>query len=68
MSWSWRQDLFTPITDGAGDPAAVKSDDGKWTDKKGNPTFKIEADGTVDWYTYVGFTRYSVRVPALPRA
>ena len=37
----------------------MKSDDGKWTDKEGDPTFKIEADGTVDWYTYVGFTRYS---------
>jgi methanol metabolism-related c-type cytochrome len=46
-------------TDGSGDPAAVKSDDGKWGDKDGNPTFKVEADGTVDWYTYVGFTRYS---------
>ncbi|MDR3530505.1 MAG: c-type cytochrome, methanol metabolism-related [Rhodopila sp.] len=47
------------VTDGSGDPVAVKSDDGKWSDKDGNPTFKIEADGTVDWYTYVGFTRYS---------
>lgn len=47
------------ITDGSGDPAAVKSDDGKWTDKGGNPTFKVAPDGTVDWYTYSGFTRYS---------
>lgn len=47
------------ITDGSGDPTAVKSDDGKWADKDGNPTFKIEQDGTVDWYTYVGFQRYS---------
>lgn len=47
------------VTDGSGDPAAAKSDDGKWTDKDGNPTFKVEKDGTVDWYTYVGFTRYS---------
>jgi methanol metabolism-related c-type cytochrome len=47
------------ITDGSGDPAAVKSEDGKWADKEGNPTYKIEQDGTVDWYTYVGFTRYS---------
>ena len=47
------------VTDGSGDPAAVKSDDGKWSDKDDNPTFKIEPDGTVDWYTYVGFTRYS---------
>ena len=47
------------ITDGSGDPAAVTSDDGKWADKDGTPTFKVKSDGTVDWYTYVGFTRYS---------
>jgi len=47
------------IVDGAGDPTAVTQDDGKWTDKDGTPTFKIEPDGTVDWYTYSGFTRYS---------
>ena len=47
------------VTDGSGDPAAVKSDDGKWTDKDGNPTFKIQPDGTVDWYTKAGFLRYS---------
>jgi len=47
------------VTDGSGDPTAVQSDDGKWTDKDGTPTFKVEPDGTVDWYTYVGFTRYS---------
>jgi methanol metabolism-related c-type cytochrome len=47
------------ITDGSGDPTAVKSDDGKWSDKDGNPTFKIEKDGTVDWYTSIGFNRYS---------
>ncbi len=47
------------VTDGSGDPTAVKSDDGKWSDKDGTPTFKVEPDGTVDWYTYVGFNRYS---------
>jgi len=46
-------------TDGSGDPAAIKSDNGKWSDKSDVPTFKVERDGTVDWYTYVGFTRYS---------
>jgi methanol metabolism-related c-type cytochrome len=51
--------LVALAADGSGDPAAVKSDNGKWVDKEGNPTFKIEPDGTVDWYTYVGFTRYS---------
>ena len=40
------------------DPAAVKSEDGKYYDKEGNPTFKVGADGTVDWYTYSGYRRY----------
>jgi methanol metabolism-related c-type cytochrome len=47
------------VTDGSGDPAAVKQDDGKWSDKIGNPTFKVDSDGTVDWYTYSGYIRYS---------
>ncbi|HWL69585.1 MAG TPA: c-type cytochrome, methanol metabolism-related [Geminicoccus sp.] len=44
--------------DGAGDPTAVSEDSGKWFDADGNPTFKVEEDGTVDWYTYSGFRRY----------
>ena len=40
------------------DPTAVKSEDGKYFDKEGNPTFKIASDGTVDWYTYSGYRRY----------
>jgi methanol metabolism-related c-type cytochrome len=40
------------------DPTAVKSEDGKYLDKEGNPTYKIAADGTVDWYTYSGYRRY----------
>jgi methanol metabolism-related c-type cytochrome len=51
--------LAYAVNDGSGDPTAMKSDDGKWVDKDGNPTFKIAEDGTVDWYTYIGFTRYS---------
>jgi len=46
------------FADGSGDPAAVKSEDGKYFDKDGNPTYKVAADGTVDWYTYSGFRRY----------
>src|SRR6187399_659164 len=42
----------------ADDPTAVKSEDGKYLDKEGNPTFKVAPDGTVDWYTYSGFRRY----------
>ena len=45
--------------DSPGDPGAVKEDnDGIWRDKDGDPTFKIGADGTVDWFTYSGFRRY----------
>ena len=40
------------------DPTAVKSEDGKYVDKDGNPTFKVASDGTVDWYTYSGYRRY----------
>ena len=46
------------VADGPVDPAAVKSEDGKYLDKEGNPTFKVASDGTVDWYTYSGYRRY----------
>ena len=46
------------VADGSGDPAAVKNEDGKYYDKDGNPTYKVAADGTVDWYTYSGYRRY----------
>jgi methanol metabolism-related c-type cytochrome len=46
------------LADPPGDPAAVKNEDGKYFDKDGTPTFKIGADGTVDWYTYSGYRRY----------
>ena len=42
----------------AGDPTAVKSEDGKYLDKEGIPTFKVTPDGTTDWYTYSGYRRY----------
>ncbi len=54
--------LATPLAaraDAPGDPTAVKHDeDGIWRDKAGDPTFKVDPDGTVDWYTYSGFRRY----------
>jgi methanol metabolism-related c-type cytochrome len=46
------------LAEGASDPAAVKSEEGKYVDQEGNPTFKVAADGTVDWYTYSGYRRY----------
>jgi methanol metabolism-related c-type cytochrome len=42
-----------------GDPAAVSSEDGKYADKDGNPTYKVQKDGKVDFYSYIGFVRYS---------
>jgi methanol metabolism-related c-type cytochrome len=50
--------IASALADGSGDPAAVKSEDGKYFDKQGNPTYKVQSDGTVDWYTYSGFVRY----------
>ena len=46
------------LAEGPVDPAAVKSEDGKYLDKEGSPTFKVASDGTVDWYTYSGYRRY----------
>src|ERR1700720_3822533 len=46
------------VAETAVNPAAVKSENGKYLDKEGNPTFKVGSDGTVDWYTYSGFRRY----------
>jgi len=40
------------------DPTAVKSENGKYLDREGNPTFKVGSDRTVDWYTYSGYRRY----------
>jgi methanol metabolism-related c-type cytochrome len=51
--------IAVAAADGPGDPVAVKQEDGKYFDKEGNPTYKIGADGMVDWYTYSGFRRYN---------
>ena len=36
------------FAEGPGDPTAVKSDEGKYMDKDGDPTFKVAPDGTVE--------------------
>lgn len=41
-----------------GDPKAVKDVDGKWFDAKGDPTYNVKSDGTVDFYTFSGYRRY----------
>jgi methanol metabolism-related c-type cytochrome len=45
--------------DGSGDPTPASQADGEYRDRAGNPTFKVAPDGTVDWYTSVGFVRYT---------
>lgn len=45
----------------AGNPAdskAVRSEDGKFYDKDDTPTYSIQTDGTIDWFTYSGFRLY----------
>jgi methanol metabolism-related c-type cytochrome len=39
--------------------AAVSEENGKNLDAEGTPTFKIQEDGTVDWYTFSGFRRFN---------
>ena len=36
----------------------TKGEDGKYFDADDNPTYRVGADGTVDWFTYSGFRRY----------
>ena len=38
-----------------------------WRDKNGDPTYKVEADGAVDWDTFSGFRRYNADMYRLPR-
>jgi len=63
----WAASLFALLAYGTSamaeppaDPKAVKQDEnGKYLDAKGNPTFSVKPDGTVDWYTYSGYRRYN---------
>jgi methanol metabolism-related c-type cytochrome len=48
--------LSHALTAGA-KPASDK--DGKYFNADGDPTYKIDPDGTVDWYTFSGFRRYN---------
>jgi methanol metabolism-related c-type cytochrome len=49
----------TAFAEPPGDPKSVKKDEsGKYFDAKGDPTFNIAPDGTIDWFTYSGFRRY----------
>jgi len=43
---------------GADDPTVASEKDGRYLDKDGFPTYKVQPDGTVDWSTFSGFRRY----------
>ena len=64
MNWFVAAAIIVAVSGGfafaedAVDPTAVKNEDGKYLDKEGVPTYKVAADGTVDWYTYSGYRRY----------
>src|ERR1700730_14375952 len=45
------------VAETAVNPAAVKSENGKYLEQDGNSTFKVGSDGSVHWYTYSGFRR-----------
>lgn len=38
-------------------PASDK--DGKYFDANGDPTYNVESNGKIDWYTFSGYIRYS---------
>jgi methanol metabolism-related c-type cytochrome len=42
-----------------GNPNVVSSDDGKYFDADGNPTYKIGPNDHVDWYTFSGYRRFN---------
>lgn len=48
-----------PTANAVGNPAAVKSDDGKYYDANGDPTYKIGPNDSVDWYTFSGYRRFN---------
>ena len=37
---------------------AKKDEEGKYFNADDVPTYKVQEDGTVDWFTYSGFRRY----------
>ena len=45
-------------TDDKQKAAAVTDEDGKYFDADGTPTYNLQPDGTVDWYTFSGYRRY----------
>ncbi|MGO9392429.1 c-type cytochrome, methanol metabolism-related [Rhodoblastus sp.] len=50
---------FSAVTTQAENKKPSSSQDGKYFDANGDPTYNIGPDDKVDWYTYSGYLRYS---------
>ena len=48
-----------PDTSPVGSPKVATTQDGKYFDAAGNPTYKISPNGQVDWYTFSGYRRFN---------
>jgi methanol metabolism-related c-type cytochrome len=44
---------------GRQEQSAVKDIDGKYYNEDGSPTYKVQWDGTVDWYTFSGYQHFT---------
>lgn len=50
--------LFTCVSAPSFSTEGGYVEDGKYMTKDDEPTYNVQQDGTVDWYTYSGFRRY----------
>jgi methanol metabolism-related c-type cytochrome len=48
-----------PVANPVGDPKVASSDDGEYFDANGNPTYHIDRNDKVDWYTFSGYRRFN---------
>lgn len=56
-----KEDSLNPVVDlpdGGKTQEGSKNEDGKWMLPDGSPTYRVNKDHTLDWYTYSGFRRY----------
>ncbi len=49
---------FTAIVTASSFAGEVRVEDGKYLTADDEPTYNVQEDSTVDWYTYSGFRRY----------
>ena len=55
------EDSLNPVVtldNGGKTQQGAKDEDGKWVLPDGSPTYRVNKDNTLDWYTYSGFRRY----------